>query len=161
MASIRTSPGGPLLRSRTRPLNVTRNDCYQVVMRSLAHRQGQWEAISRCGFVVVSPSYLEACNLVWMVGARHFPRPAELIHNDDHDEERYLGWLLRNYFRIEPLESCRVGTFDERGVCRRPPQMLLWAFLRGWYPDAEDLLETATLAADVIAPALRHRWGNR
>lgn len=161
--NIRTSPGGPLLRSRTRPLNVTTRDMYRVLTRNLnpGPMHGQWHAISTSGFVVCCPGKKEAKELVWLVGGRTYPRPASLIHDDDADDFRYLGWLLRHHFRIDPLASTDVGPFDEQGVCRKRAQVMLHAFLRGWYPGAQDLLVSATMAADVIAPALRHRWSGR
>lgn len=160
MATITRSTGGPLIRVRARPLRVKRGECRYVSMRRMTPgpEHGRWEPISTGGFKVVCPSKLEACELIFLVGGKHFPRPASLIRNDDHDDDRYLDWLLEHYFRIE---NCRgeVGPFDEEGVCHRHGQVMFWAFLRGWKPGARDYAPGA--AGSLIAPALTWAWENR
>jgi len=160
MATIRTSGGGPAIRVITRPLRVSKGECRIVYMRRMSPgpNHGKWEPISTGGFSVVCPSKLEASELVFLVGGKHFPRPLELIHDDDKDEDRYLAWLLQHHFRIE---NCRgeVGPFDERGVCHQRSQVMFWAFLRGWKPGARDY--AAGAAGELVAPALKWAWEGR
>lgn len=160
--TIRTAPGGPLIRIKVRPLDVGRAQMSQVVMRR-AHGadHGRWEPISRDGFVVVCAGEGEPKELIWLIGGRTFPRPEYLIHDDDRDDFRYLDWLLRNHFRIENLSRSEVGPFDDEGVCAKRMQVRFPTFLRGWYPGAEHVLEASSVAADIIEPALRHRWSGR
>jgi hypothetical protein len=158
----RTAPGGPLIRIKVSPLDLGRAPWSQVGVRRLhGADQGRWEAISRDGFVVICAGDGEPKELVWLLGGRMFPRPAHLIHDDDRDDFRYLDWLLRNYFRIENLSRGEAGPFDDEGVCAKRMQVRFPTFLRGWYPGAEHVLEASSMAADVIAPALRSRWSGR
>lgn len=151
----------PAIHSRVRPLQVRRGGCFRVAMRRMTPgpRHGQWEYVTKDGFLVVCPSYLEASNLVFMIGGWAHPRPRHLMKDDDHDEERYLRWLLDHHFRIEPMNGSEVGSFDSDGVCRRTKQVLYWTFIRGWYPDAKDL--TGTPASNMVGPALMWKWRGR
>ncbi len=151
------------IKVKTRPLRVRRGGCFQVLMRNAkpGPRHGQWEAIATNGFVVVCPSRYEACELIWMVGGRLFPRPVHLIQDRDGDEERYLDWLLEHHFRIDPLHRSAVGPFDDEGVCGRRLQVMFSTFLKGWYPGARDVLPATSMAASLIQPALRSRWQGR
>lgn len=162
MASIRTAPGGPGIVTRQAPLKKSYGEYLRVYVQRMAPgpEQGKWQPISRDGFEVVCPSKLEASNLVFLVGGRFFPRPAELIHDDDRDDIRYLDWLLAHWFRIE---NCRgeVGPFDENGVCHRRRQVEFWSWIRGWTAGVEDILRCNTLASETIGPALQWRWDGR
>lgn len=159
---IRTQPGGPLIQTRVRPIQLTRANlqkCFRLLVRwNHGPTQGRWSVVSSSGFTVVCVSRLQAEEAVLMIGGKHFPRPAKLCVIDNDDERRYTEWLLRHYFRIDSMTGETVGPFDEEGCCRRPPQVLWSSVIRGWYPNAEDILETATLAADMLAPTLRRAW---
>lgn len=125
--------------SKVRPLQVRKSDCYRVLTRNLrsypAH--GRWEPISTSGFMVVCPSRLEACELVYQVGQVLYPRPERLIHGDDHDDIRYLDWLLEHFFRVEPHHA------------GGPLEVMYSEFKRGWFPNAEEILAGRTITAQV------------
>lgn len=155
--------GGPGVRVKVKPLRVRRSACFRVLMRNMRtddrQRHGKWEPISTSGFLVVCPSKLEACELVWMVGGAHFPRPVEMT------EEQYLDWLLHHHFVVEPYTAGSA-----------PLEVMFSEFVRGWYPNAEDVLyPQGTITSErraepnyrprdahlMMDAALRHRWEGR
>lgn len=149
------SAAGPFIRSRTAPLRVNPRDCYRILMRQQkpGPNHGRWEPVTTNGFVVVCPSKLEASECVWMIGGRYFPRPDwMLVENGEDSDFRYLAWLLRNHFRIEPY----VKGSD-------PMEVWFSDFIRGWYPDAADIpgVIRGSGAAPAIESALRYRWRDR
>lgn len=163
MASIRTSTSGPLVKFVTHPLRVTKGECRRVYMRRMTPGpdHGSWQPISTGGFEVICPSQLEASELIFLIGAKHFPRPHNLAVSTqgEEDDMAYLDWLLRNHFRIE---NCRgeVGPFDENGVCHKRRQVMFWSFLKGWKPGMEDF-KASTTASDLVQPALHFAWEGR
>lgn len=162
MANIRTAPG-PLIRTRVRPLNVKPQNCFRVLTRDQrsGETHGRWQVVTTSGFAVICVSYLQATELVYFLGARSFPRPIHLARLDSGDDIPYLDWLLRHHFRIDSMTGETVGPFDEEGVCARPPQVKFSTFIRGWYPNAEEVLQMASMASEIVEPALRARWEGR
>jgi hypothetical protein len=141
-------------------MNVKREECRQVLMRRMTPGpdHGAWQPLSTGGFTVVCASQLEASELIFMVGGQHFPRPAGLIHDDDHDEERYLEWLLKHHFKVVHLHG-EAGPFDEEGICRKRRQVRFPTFIRGWVPGVTDLVQEGT--PELIASALDFKWKGR
>lgn len=110
-----------------------RSTCCIVLMRRITtdEQHGQWEPIAtsrRHGppYTVVCASKVEACELVWFIGGRWFPRPDPGL-----TEEQYLVWLLRDHFRIQPYVP---SGFDDEGVSHRSREVLYGTFVRGWVP---------------------------
>lgn len=119
-------------------LNKSRRNCFIVLVRrqTPGDAHGQWQPISRCGYTVVCPSYLEACNLVWWAGPMMDIGPRYVA-----DDDAYLAYLLEHWFRISPHEA---GPMDERGIgVRGNLEMMFSMFMRGWEPGAEDVLQAA------------------
>lgn len=159
--SILTRGPGPGIIVKVSPLRVRRGECSQVLMRSMRgdSSHGRWEPVSRDGFVVVCPSRLEACELILLVGGRFFTQPPALVRGDDHDDDRFLDWLLEHHFRIDPLHESDVGPFRGDGVSTKRAQVMFSTFLRGWRPGSEDMQET--IMSGLIEPLVRSRWRSR
>lgn len=154
LARNRTAEG-PFIIERASPLRVRRDACWRVLMRDQrpGATHGRWQPISTNGFVVVCPSRLEACECVWIVGGRYFPRPDHLVVDGSEDAETaYLRWLLDHHFRLEPYTK---GS--------DPMEVWFSDFLRGWYPSAEDIpgVGVGSRGAMLVAQSLRSRWEDR
>lgn len=125
-------------------LNVSRKNCFIVLARQQhpGESHGKWEPISTSGFTVVCHSKYMAVELCWFVAPKIGYSPPRA----DMTEEAYLDWLLdeAKVLQIVPYEA--RGDYDTPGTGGECPS---WAFYRGWYPDAADILE----ASDTVAVA--------
>jgi hypothetical protein len=99
---------------------------------------GQWEPISRFGYVVLAPTPHEARELVRYVG----PKLGFLSSTGVIDDE-WERWVLRHYMRIVLASAMSPGR-----PCGRN-EMLYCEFVRGWYP-SEDLLNRGRVSSPGI-----------
>lgn len=172
MATLVRNSVGPYVKTKTEYLHVKRDECVRVLMRSQkpGPQHGCWQSISTHGFEVICASKLQANELIWFVGGKQFPRPAELIKDDDNDDFRYLYWLKQHWFRIDQTHGA-VGPFEDvvgphgetirNALCRKRMQIMFHLFIRGWKPAAEDVLTGSGVVSTVIEPMLRFRWQGR
>lgn len=149
---------GPFIRSPARPLRVRRQYCHRILMRrqTPGPNHGRWEPISSNGFMVVCASKLEAYECIWFVAPPLFPRPESLLRSGDGEDAdfAYMRWLLDHHFVIEN----HVKGSD-------PMEMWFSDFIRGWYPDAEDVPGVTKGARsgslEMLTAALKARWEGR
>jgi hypothetical protein len=118
-------------------------------------RLNRWEPITANGYQVTCQSYLEASELILLVGGALHSRPSAAM-----DDDAYEKWLLKHWFVIEAWTPSYP--FDERGVNKREMEMSFGLFIRGWFPDAEDLpIGARTGIMDMAEKILRSRWADR
>jgi hypothetical protein len=141
--------------------NHRRSTYYRVLMRNMnpGPRLNKWEPITTHGFQVTCQSYLEASELVLFVGGPLHPRPSAAMEDD-----AYERWLLKRWFLIEPWVPGHP--FDDNGINPREMEITFGAFIRGWYPAAEDipgiLGEGRRSGVEMMAERIvRDRWKDR
>lgn len=145
----------PAIHKTVKPGSAVRRkaSCFRVLMRNMrpGPRLNHWEAISTNGFTIVCPSKVEACELVWFVGARYFPRPDANMTDED-----YLDWLLRHYFRLEPHVPTPQAFL---GVDKKTMEVSFALALRGWVPSLDDIpLGPDSPGVEIVRDQLEQRW---
>jgi hypothetical protein len=137
-------------------LNVNRRNCFVVSMRNQRKPGGPWELVQVDGFVVVASSKLEAHEMVYFIGGQLTGGPP-----DPHmEDEAYLDWLLRNFFRVHPYEATNPD------IGGNAFEIWFHHWLAGWRPGVEDVNAAASggmhpAFAATLEPALRAKWQNK
>lgn len=116
-------PRGVIIRAAPFDRRVEKYLCVGMRSQRPGEGHGQWQRISRLGYVVLCPSDHEAHEMVRYVGPR-----AGFAATTGYIDDRWEQWVLGRYLRIEHYGR-------PSGVA----EMLYAEFVRGWVPSEEML----------------------